>query len=170
VSPTDRAAPGTSGGRGRPAAEGAPASPASTTFLHPAGWARPKGYAYGVVAEGRMVVLSGLIGWDARGRLVAGGFVAQARQALTNVATLLAEARATPAHVVRMTWYVVDKREYLDAQEGLGRVYRDIIGRHYPSMTVVQVADLLEPGARVEIEVTAVVPPRRRRTRVIAPP
>jgi enamine deaminase RidA (YjgF/YER057c/UK114 family) len=104
------------------------------------------------------VFLSGIIGWDAHHRLVAADFLSQVRQALINIADLLREAHAAPADIVRMTWYVVDKREYLSAQRELGAAYRDIIGRHFPSMTVVQVADLLEEGARVEIEATAVVP------------
>jgi enamine deaminase RidA (YjgF/YER057c/UK114 family) len=135
-----------------------PASPTSRRgVLHPAGWPRPKGYAYGVVAEGRVVCLSGIIGWDAEGRLVGDDLVSQVRQALTTIASLLREAGANPSDIVRMTWYVVDKQEYLAAQEPLGAVYREVIGRHYPAMTVVEVAGLLEERARVEIEVTAIV-------------
>lgn len=125
-------------------------------LLHPPGWPQPKGYAYGIVAEGRLVCLSGIIGWDAQGRLVAEDFLSQVRQALTNIVTLLQQAHATPADIVRMTWYVVDRHEYLDAQSALGAVYRAVIGRSFPPMTVVQVAGLIEDRARVEIEVTAV--------------
>lgn len=124
--------------------------------LHPQGWARPKGYAYGVVAEGKVVCLSGIIGWDEQGRITSDDFVAQVRQALTNIVTLLREAHGSPADIVRMTWYVVDKREYLAVQSDLGEAYRAIVGRHFPAMTVVEVAGLLEDRARVEIEVTAV--------------
>jgi enamine deaminase RidA (YjgF/YER057c/UK114 family) len=126
-------------------------------LLHPHGWTRPKGYAYGVVADGQLVCLSGIIGWDEQGRITSDAFVGQVRQALTNIVALLHEARATPADIVRMTWYVVDKREYLAAQSELGEAYRAILGRHFPAMTVVEVAGLLEDRARVEIEVTAVV-------------
>lgn len=143
------------------APEGAPARRRSAApahaVLHPTGWPRPRGYAYGVVAEGRLVCLSGIVGWDARGRIVAEDFLAQVRQALTNVVLLLDEADATPADIVRMTWYIVDKREYLGAQAELGEVYRAVIGRTFPPMSVVQVAALLEDRARVEIEVTAVI-------------
>jgi enamine deaminase RidA (YjgF/YER057c/UK114 family) len=125
--------------------------------LHPAGWPPPKGYAYGVVAEGRMVVLSGIIGWDAHGRVVSDDFLPQVRQALANIVTLLKEADASPADIVRMTWYIVDKQEYLSAQRDLGAVYREILGRHFPAMSVVEVSGLLEDRARVEIEVTAVL-------------
>jgi enamine deaminase RidA (YjgF/YER057c/UK114 family) len=127
------------------------------TVLHPAGWPRPKGYAYGVVAEGRVVCLSGIIGWDADGRLVGDDLVSQARQALTTIALLVREAGGTPGDIVRMTWYIVDKREYLAAQEALGAAYRAVMGRHFSAMTVVEVAGLLEDRARVEIEVTAVL-------------
>jgi enamine deaminase RidA (YjgF/YER057c/UK114 family) len=124
--------------------------------LQPAGWARPSGYANGVAAEGRVVFVAGQIGWDAERRLVADDFVGQARQALLNVVAVLAEAGGRPSDLARLTWYVVDKREYLAAATELGRVYREVIGAHYPAMTLVQVAGLLEDGARVEIEATAV--------------
>ena len=126
--------------------------------LQPPGWVRPKGYANGVVANGSTVFVSGMIGWDAGARLVSQDFVGQARQALRNVVEVLSQAGAKPEHIVRMIWYVVDKKEYLDAHKQLGAVYREIIGRHYPAMTAVQVAGLIEDGARVEIEVTAVIP------------
>ena len=127
-------------------------------ILEPAGWPRPKGYSRGIAARGQTIFVSGMIGWDASGELVSNDFVAQARQALKNIAAVLAEASAKPEHVVRMTWYVVDKNEYLSASEALGVAYREIFGRHYPAMTAVEVAGLMEDRARVEIEVTAVVP------------
>jgi enamine deaminase RidA (YjgF/YER057c/UK114 family) len=130
----------------------------SLVVIHPPLWPQPKGYAYGIIAQGRTVFLSGIIGWTAQHRLVAPDFLAQARQALSNIVELLREAGAGPDHIVRMTWYVVDKREYASVQRELGAIYRDVIGRHFPSMTVVEVAGLLEEGARVEIETTAVVP------------
>jgi enamine deaminase RidA (YjgF/YER057c/UK114 family) len=126
--------------------------------LHPPHWARPKGYANGVVASGRTVFVSGMIGWDAQGKLVAGDFVTQARQTLKNIVEVLCEAGAKPEHIVRMNWYVVDKREYMGSYKQLGAVYREIIGRHYPAMTAVQVTSLIEDAARLEIEVTAVIP------------
>ncbi len=126
--------------------------------LQPSGWARPKGYSNGIAATGRQVFVSGMIGWDAEGRFQTDDFVGQARQALENVVAVLREAGAGPEHIVRMTWYVVDKREYLDAGAALGAAYRDTIGRHYPAMSAVQVSALMEDRARVEIEVTAVVP------------
>jgi enamine deaminase RidA (YjgF/YER057c/UK114 family) len=132
-------------------------------FLQPPHWAQPRGYANGVAASGRLVFVSGMIGWDAHGRLASGSagesdFVAQSGQALRNIVEVLAQAKAQPAHIVRLTWYVVDRQEYLDAATALGRAYQQVIGRHYPAMSVVQVAGLVEDGARVEIEATAVVP------------
>jgi enamine deaminase RidA (YjgF/YER057c/UK114 family) len=127
-------------------------------FLQPENWKRPKGYANGVVAKGRTIFLSGMIGWDANGKLVSKDFVEQVRQTLKNIVHVLAEAKARPEHIVRMNWYVVDKKEYIGAYKELGKVYREIIGRQYPAMTAVQVTGLIEDGARVEIEVTAVLP------------
>ena len=129
-------------------------------ILQPPGWPRPKGYANGVVARGLQVHVSGMVGWDAQGRFQADDFVGQARQALTNILAVLAEAGAGPQHIVRMTWYVLDRREYLEAGAALGAAYREVIGRHYPAMSAVQVAGLMEERAKVEIEVTAVVPER----------
>lgn len=126
--------------------------------LQPAHWQRPKGYANGVVASGRTVFVSGMIGSDTQGKIVAGDLVKQARQTLKNIVEVLAEAGAKPEHIVRMNWYLVDKNEYLDAHKQLGVAYREIIGRHYPAMTAVQVASLVEDAARLEIEVTAVIP------------
>jgi enamine deaminase RidA (YjgF/YER057c/UK114 family) len=127
-------------------------------ILQPANWARPKGYANGVAAKGRMVFVSGMIGWDARGAFRSADFADQARQALVNVVAVLAEAGARPEHIVRMTWYVIDKREYVAAYPRIGVAYREIVGRHFPAMTAVEVAALIEDEAKVEIEVTAVVP------------
>ncbi|HZV66237.1 MAG TPA: RidA family protein [Telluria sp.] len=127
-------------------------------FLNPPGWPRPSGYSNGVAASGRTVCVSGMIGWDAQGRFLTDDFAGQARQALLNIVAVLAEAGAAPSHIARMTWYVLDKREYLAAQRELGEAYRAVIGRHYPAMTAVQVAALVEDRARVEIEVTAIVP------------
>jgi enamine deaminase RidA (YjgF/YER057c/UK114 family) len=127
-------------------------------ILHPPGWAAPRGYAHGVVANGRTVFVSGQIGWNAQGRFDTVDFVSQARQALTNIVAVLAQAGAQPEHIARMTWYVVDKREYLASAKALGAAYREIIGNHYPAMSAVQVAALIEDDARVEIEATAVIP------------
>jgi enamine deaminase RidA (YjgF/YER057c/UK114 family) len=127
-------------------------------ILQPPGWPRPRGYANGIAARGRFVFVSGMIGWNAEGRFDSDDFAAQARQALANAVAVLREAGARPEHIVRMTWYVVDKREYLAAAGALGAAYREIIGAHYPAMTAVAVSALIEDRARVEIEVTAVVP------------
>ncbi len=126
--------------------------------LQPPGWAAPRGYANGIAASGRIVFVSGQVGWNAQGRFEATDFVAQARQALANVVAVLGEAGARPEHIARMTWYVVDKREYVASSKALGAVYREVIGNHYPAMTAVEVAALVEDRARVEIEVTAVIP------------
>ena len=127
-------------------------------ILHPPGWPRPKGYSNGVTAKGRTVFVSGMVGWDAQEQFPASDLAGQVRQALRNIVAVLAEANARPEHIVRMTWYVVDKSEYLASVKEIGEAYREIIGRHYPAMTVVQVVALLENKARVEVEVTAVVP------------
>jgi enamine deaminase RidA (YjgF/YER057c/UK114 family) len=127
-------------------------------FLQPPNWPRPSGYANGVATRGSMVFLSGIVGWDAQGHFVGLDFAPQVRQALLNIVEILAQAKAKPEHIARMTWYVVDKKEYLAATKETAAAYREIIGRHYPAMTVVQVSGLLEDNARVEIEVTAIVP------------
>jgi len=127
-------------------------------FLHPRHWKQPKGYANGIAAEGRLVFLAGQVGWNAEEQFESDDFVAQVRQALANVVALVAEAGGNPEHVTRLTWYVLDKREYLAAGSALGAAYREVIGRHYPAMSAVQVAGLMEDRARVEIEATAVVP------------
>ena|ERR1700742_43261 len=127
-------------------------------FLQPPNWPRPQGYANGVSAKGNLIFLSGIVGWNAQGKFEHSGFSAQVRQALLNIVEILNQADAKPEHITRMTWYVLDKNEYLAAAKEVGAFYRDIIGRHYPAMTVVQVSAFLEASARVEIEVTAVVP------------
>ncbi|NHZ36380.1 RidA family protein [Massilia rubra] len=127
-------------------------------FLQPPGWARARGYSNGVAASGRTVCVSGMIGWDGQGVFHTDDFAGQVRQALQNVVDVLAEAGARPEHIVRMTWYVLDKHEYLGAHKEVGAAYREVIGRHFPAMTAVQVAGLIEDRARVEIEVTAIVP------------
>lgn len=134
-----------------------PAAADGLRVLQPAGWPQPKGYANGILAEGRFVVTGGVVGWDVAGRF-ADGFVAQVRQALENIVAILAEGGAGPERLVRLTWYVVDMDEYGSNLKALGRAYRDVIGAHYPSMSLVQVVRLVEPAARVEIEATAVVP------------
>jgi enamine deaminase RidA (YjgF/YER057c/UK114 family) len=125
--------------------------------LQPAGWPRPKGYANGMLAHGEMVFVGGMIGTDREGRL-ADGFVPQMKQALRNISAVLAEAGASPEHIVRLTWYVCDMNEYLADLANLGTAYREVMGRHFPAMAVVQVTRLVEPRARLEIEATAVLP------------
>ncbi|MEN3294832.1 MAG: hypothetical protein V7642_4085 [Burkholderiales bacterium] len=127
-------------------------------ILQPPGWPRPKGYSNGIAASGRMVFVSGMVGWDAEGRFHTDDFAGQVRQALLNIVAVLKEAEARPEHIVRMTWYVVDKKEYVAAYKEIGVAYREIIGRHFPTMTAVQVVALVEDRAKVEIEATAVVP------------
>lgn len=124
----------------------------------PAGWPRPKGYANGVVARGSMLFIAGMIGWDEQGRFESDDFAVQARQALRNVAEVLREAGGKPENIVRMTWYVTDKREYLAAAQEVGRAFREIIGAYNAAMTAVEVRALIEDRAKVEIEVTAVLP------------
>lgn len=129
-------------------------------ILQPPGWNAPRGYSNGVAAAGRVVFIGGQVGWNALQRFESTDFVGQARQALANVVAVLAEAGGRPEHIARMTWYVVDKREYLASARALGAVYREIIGKHYPAMSAVEVTALMEDAARVEIEATAVVPER----------
>jgi enamine deaminase RidA (YjgF/YER057c/UK114 family) len=126
--------------------------------LQPPGWKPASGYANGIAASGRMVFTGGLVGWNAEGVFEADDFVGQAGQALRNIVAVLAEAGARPEHLVRLTWYVTDKAEYLAGLRALGAVYREVIGRHYPAMALVQVVALVEDRARVEIEATAVIP------------
>jgi enamine deaminase RidA (YjgF/YER057c/UK114 family) len=127
-------------------------------FLHPKHWKPAKGFANGIAATGRQVFVAGQIGWNAEQRFESDDFVAQVEQALTNVIAVLAEADARPEHLVRLTWYVTDKREYLARLAEVGQAYRRVIGRHFPAMTLVEVAALLEDRAKVEIEATAVIP------------
>ena len=126
--------------------------------LHPANWTPARGYANGIAAEGRMVFTGGLIGWMSDQRFETDDFAAQAAQALRNVVQVLACAGAKPEHLVRLTWYVTDKQEYLGSLKALGSAYREIIGSHYPAMALVQVVALVEDRAKVEIEATAVIP------------
>jgi enamine deaminase RidA (YjgF/YER057c/UK114 family) len=128
------------------------------TFLHPRDWKLAKGFSNGVVAEGRMVFLAGQVGWNAEQRFESGDFVAQARQALVNIVTLVAEAGGRAEHITRLTWFVLDKQEYLSRLRELGAAYRGVMGKHFPAMTLIQVGALVEDEAKVEIEATAVVP------------
>jgi enamine deaminase RidA (YjgF/YER057c/UK114 family) len=127
-------------------------------ILQPKGWQQPRGYSNGVAARGRSVFVAGMVGWDAECRFQTDDFAGQARQALANVVAVLAEGGAKPEHITRMTWYVTSKREYLASGKAVGAAYRELIGRHYPAMTAVEVSALIEDRAKVEIEVTAVVP------------
>lgn len=127
-------------------------------ILQPPGWLKPRGYANGVVASGRIVFISGQIGWDEQCQFQSTDFVGQARQALQNVLTILAEAGGKPEHIARLVWYVVDKDEYIASYKALGKTYRELMGDHYPAMTAAQVSALMEDLAKVEIEATAVIP------------
>ncbi|HLE71967.1 MAG TPA: RidA family protein [Vicinamibacteria bacterium] len=127
--------------------------------LNPPGWPRGKGYSHGIEAEGKLVFVSGQVGWDADMKFQSRDFAAQLRQALLNTKAVLAEAGAGPEHVVRMTWYIVDKAEYLASLAEAGAAYREVMGKSFPAMAVVVVKSLIEDGARLEIETTAVVPP-----------
>ena len=126
--------------------------------IQPAGWAPAKGYANGIAARGTQLFVGGQIGWNAQQQFESDDFIAQTHQALANVAAVLKEAGAGPEHMVRMTWYVIDRVEYNSRLKELGVVYRDVMGKNFPAMTCVQVAALMEARAKVEIEVTAVVP------------
>lgn len=126
--------------------------------LLPPGWPRPRGYANGVMARGRMVFVAGMVGWDAEGVFHTDDMAGQARQALENIVAVLTEAGAKPEHIVRMTWYVTDKREYLARNKEIGAAFRELIGSYNAAMTAVEVSALIEDRAKVEIEVTAVIP------------
>ena len=126
--------------------------------LQPAHWANPKGYSNGIETRGRQIFLAGMVGWNGDCQFLSDDFIVQCRQALQNIVDTLACADAKPEHVVRLIWYVKDKKEYLARQRELGKIYQEIMGKHYPVMTLIQVSDLLEDRARVEIEATAVVP------------
>ena len=127
-------------------------------IVNPPGWPRPRGYANGIVAEGRFLFISGQVAWDENERFHSDDLVEQVRQALKNTLTMLQAGGARPEHVARMTWYITDKREYLRRGKEIGAVYRELMGQHYPAMSMVQVAALMEDRARVEIEATAVIP------------
>ncbi|MFZ0426217.1 MAG: RidA family protein [Xanthobacteraceae bacterium] len=127
-------------------------------FLHPASWKLPKGFANGIVARGRLVFLAGQVGWNAEQKFDSEDFIAQTRQALANIVALVTEAGGRPEHITRLTWFVIDKKEYLSRLGELGQAYRSVMGKHFPVMTLVQVVALVEDMAKVEIEATAVVP------------
>jgi enamine deaminase RidA (YjgF/YER057c/UK114 family) len=127
-------------------------------ILQPPGWAKPKGFSNGISATGKLVFVAGQIGWTGEGKWEAKDFAGQFRQTLKNTLAVLAEAGGKPEHIVRMTWYILDKKEYLGAIREVGAAYRELIGRHYPAMAVVQVSGLIEDQAKLEIETTAVIP------------
>ena len=127
-------------------------------ILQPPGWARAKGFSNGIAASGKLVFIAGQVGWTGEGEWKARDFAGQFRQALANILEVLAQANGKPEHIVRLTWYVLDKREYLSSLKAVGQAYRALMGRHYPTMAVVQVSGLVEDEARLEIEATAVVP------------
>jgi len=126
--------------------------------LQPPGWPRPRGYSNGICTRGRQIFVAGQIGWDAALQFPAGGMAAQVAQALRNIVTVLAEADARPEHVVRLTWYLTSREEYLAELPAIGEAYRAVMGKHFPVMSVVEVAALIESAAKVEIEATAVIP------------
>jgi enamine deaminase RidA (YjgF/YER057c/UK114 family) len=134
-------------------------------IIHPDGWAPPVGYVNGVAARGRVVAVAGQVGWDpTTATFASDDFAAQTRQALANVAAVLRAAGAEPHHLVRLNWFVTSRAEYVAARLAIGKAYRDVIGRHYPAMTLVIVSGLVEERAKVEIEATAVVPDIEERT------
>lgn len=128
------------------------------TILQPEGWAKPIGYANGVAATGRQVFVGGQIGWNGQCQFETDDFVGQVRQTLLNIVAVLAEAGAGPEHITTMTWYFTDKAEYLGNLKGIGQVYREIIGKHFPAMAAMQVVALVEDRAKIEIQATAVIP------------
>jgi enamine deaminase RidA (YjgF/YER057c/UK114 family) len=128
------------------------------TVLQPPGWVRPKGFSHGISAAGRQVFVAGQVGCNAQGVFEEKTFQGQFRQTLKNILAVLAEAGGRPEHLVRLTWYVLDRQEYLGALKDVGAAYRELVGRHYPAMAVLQVSGLVEPEARLEIEATAVIP------------
>ena len=129
-----------------------------TTILQPPGWAPPRGYSNGVAVQGVQVYVAGQVGWNGQCRWETDDFVGQVRQALLNIVAVLAQGGAQPRHIVRMTWYVIDKREYLERGREVGAVFREVIGCYNAAMSAVQVSALMEDRAKVEIEVTAVIP------------
>lgn len=130
-------------------------------ILQPKSWTPPQGYANGMAASGRVVFIAGQIGWNERAELVSDNLAAQVEQALGNIVAVLAEAGGAPHHLTRLTWFVTDKSAYIAHRKAIGEAYRRVIGKHFPAMTLVVVAGLLEEGAQVEIEATAVVPAER---------
>jgi len=135
-------------------------SEVSMRALNPQHWARAKGFSNGILAEGRLVFIAGQVGWNARQQFESDDFVVQVEQALNNIVAVLAEAEGRPEHLARLTWYVLDKSEYLARLEEVGQAYRRVLGRHFPAMTLVEVVGLVEARAKVEIEGTAVLPSR----------
>jgi len=135
-------------------------SEVSMRALNPQHWARAKGFSNGILAEGRLVFIAGQVGWNARQQFESDDFVVQVEQALNNIVAVLAEAEGRPEHLARLTWYVLDKNEYLARLEEVGQAYRRVLGRHFPAMTLVEVVGLVEARAKVEIEGTAVLPSR----------
>ncbi len=127
-------------------------------ILQPPGWARPKGFSNGIAARGKLVFIAGQVGWTGEGEWREKSFAGQFRQALRNIISVLQEANGRPEHIVRLTWYVLDKKEYLASLREVGAAYRELMGRHYPTMAVLQVGGLVEDEARLEIEATAVIP------------
>ena len=127
-------------------------------IIQPPGWPKPKGYSNGIVAKGRLVFVAGQVGWNAQEKFETSDFAGQARQALKNIVAILAEAGAGPEHICRMDWFLADVKEYNASLKELGAAYRELIGKHYPVMTAVQVGGFVETGAKLEIEVTAVLP------------
>ena len=130
---------------------------AEPTVLRPKGWPQPKGYSDGMAAKGRVIVTGGCVGWDEHGKF-ADGLAAQTKKALENIVAIIAEAGAEPRHIIRLTWYVTDIENYMSLQREIGAAYREVIGKHFPAMAVVQVVRLVEKVALVEIEATAVLP------------
>jgi enamine deaminase RidA (YjgF/YER057c/UK114 family) len=126
-------------------------------ILQPPGWARAKGFSNGIAAKGTLVFIAGQVGWTGEGKWEARDFAGQFRQAIKNILEVLAQANGKPEHIVRLTWYVLDKREYTNSLKAVGEAYRELMGRHYPAMAVVQVSGLVEEEARLEIEATAVI-------------
>jgi enamine deaminase RidA (YjgF/YER057c/UK114 family) len=130
-------------------------------ILLPEGWPRPPGYSNGVVAEGRQIFIAGQVGWDAQGRFRSPHMADQVKQSLENILAILAQAKAGPEHIVRLTWYITSRDEYHAELRQIGAAYREVMGKHFPAMSVVQVVALMEAQAKVEIEATAVIPPAR---------
>jgi enamine deaminase RidA (YjgF/YER057c/UK114 family) len=127
-------------------------------ILQPPGWARARGFSNGIACKGTLVFIAGQVGWTGDGKWEAKDFAGQFKQTLQNILSVLKEANGRPEHIVRLTWYVLDRQEYLNSLKAVGEAYREVMGRHYPTMAVVQVGGLVEPEARLEIEATAVIP------------